>query len=211
MPCPRTQRHLAWPGIDLATFRLLVRFPNRSAIWLLASPLCWWCCFCVCEPGQLCWQWRRERARYVCRCHLSRCRQSFSTPPLINWTRLLVRIWVLFHSTCSFFLFPPSWSLCYLLSQLPLLIALYHLFLSTLDSTLPNRKCTQFFPIRPHCRLFLSLFLCLSLSLFHTLCPSSRIRCEICPGDSWQDSFLARPSQTHCHPHCSESLLVRRE
>ena len=34
MPCPRTQRHRARPAIDLATFRLLARFPNRSAIRL---------------------------------------------------------------------------------------------------------------------------------------------------------------------------------
>ena len=31
--CPRTQRHLARPGIDPTTFWLIARLPNRSAIW----------------------------------------------------------------------------------------------------------------------------------------------------------------------------------
>ena len=36
MPCQRTQRHLAWRGIDPATFWLVARLPHRSAIWLIA-------------------------------------------------------------------------------------------------------------------------------------------------------------------------------
>ena len=34
VPCPRTQRYWARSGIELATFRLLARFPNHSGTWL---------------------------------------------------------------------------------------------------------------------------------------------------------------------------------
>ena len=37
MPCPRTQRQLARPGIKPATFWLIARFPYRSAIWPLLA------------------------------------------------------------------------------------------------------------------------------------------------------------------------------
>ena len=51
MPCPRTQRHLARPGIEPVTFWLLARFPNCSAIWPLYT-------VCVCAHACRWVYWR---------------------------------------------------------------------------------------------------------------------------------------------------------
>ena len=50
MPCPRTKHNLAQPGIELATFWLLARFPHPSATWLpyVVSTYTMGCTNCQC-------------------------------------------------------------------------------------------------------------------------------------------------------------------